>query len=100
LVNAEEQYKPDHFMPDLKDRETIETQRTGAKPRYFEFAEGNSGKFRKLPQVGNTMTTRWSRIGPAGQSKTHTFADESATAQATADFIEDKTGEGHVECSR
>jgi DNA ligase-1 len=67
------------------------------KPRYFEFVEGNSSKFWEVSQSGNSMTTRWGRIGSAGQSKTKTFADEQAAASATAVLIEDKTGEGYVE---
>jgi DNA ligase-1 len=70
------------------------------KPRYFEFMEGNSSKFWEVSQAGNTMTTRWGRIGSAGQSKTKTFADEPAAATAVAALIEDKTDEGYVERSR
>jgi predicted DNA-binding WGR domain protein len=46
------------------------------------------------------MTTRWGRIGSAGQSKTKTFADELAAEQAITDLIEDKTGEGYTERPR
>jgi DNA ligase-1 len=69
------------------------------KPRYFEFVEGNSSKFWEVSQAGNAMTTRWGRIGSAGQSKTKTFADEQAAATAIIDLIEKKTGEGYVERS-
>jgi DNA ligase-1 len=67
------------------------------KPRYFEFVEGNSSKFWEVFQSGNTMTTRWGRIGSAGQSKTKTFSDEQAAANAVAVLIEEKTDEGYVE---
>jgi DNA ligase-1 len=67
------------------------------KPRYFEFVEGNSSKFWEVSQAGNTMTTRWGRIGSAGQSKAKTFADEQAAAKAIIDLIEEKTGEGYIE---
>jgi predicted DNA-binding WGR domain protein len=70
------------------------------KPRYFEFVEGNSSKFWEVSQTGNAMTTRWGRIGSAGQSKTKTFADEKAAAHAIAILIEQKTGEGYLERSR
>jgi DNA ligase len=69
----------------------------GSKPRYFEFVEGNSSKFWEVSQSGNTMTTRWGRIGSAGQSKTKTFADEQAAVDAMALLIEEKTDEGYVE---
>jgi DNA ligase-1 len=68
-----------------------------AKPRYFEFVEGTSSKFWEVTHVGNTMTTRWGRIGSAGQSKTKTFADPQAVANAMAVLIEEKTDEGYVE---
>lgn len=67
------------------------------KPRYFEFVEGNSNKFWEISQAGNAMTTRWGRIGANGQSKTKTFADERAAADAVATLIEDKTSEGYIE---
>jgi len=68
--------------------------------RYFEFVEGTSNKFWEVSQDGNTMTTRWGRIGSAGQSKTKTFADAQAAANAMAVLIEEKTDEGYAERSR
>jgi DNA ligase-1 len=70
-----------------------------AKPRYFEFVKGNSSKFWEVSQSGNTMTTRWGRIGSAGQSKTKTFADEPAAANAVAVLIKEKTDDRYVERS-
>lgn len=67
------------------------------KPRYFEFVEGNSSKFWEVSQSGNTMTTRWGRIGSTGQSKAKTFADEQAASNAIAVLVEEKTDEGYVE---
>ncbi len=69
----------------------------GSKPRHFEFVEGTSSKFWEVSQSGNTMTTRWGRIGSAGQSKTKTFADDQTAIDAMTDLIEDKTGEGYIE---
>jgi predicted DNA-binding WGR domain protein len=43
------------------------------------------------------MTTRWGRIGSAGQSKTKTFADDKAAVDAMSVLIEEKTDEGYVE---
>jgi DNA ligase-1 len=70
---------------------------SGSKPGYFEFVEGTSSKFWEVSQSGNTMTTRWGRIGSAGQSKTKTFADEQAAADAMAVLIEEKTDDGYEE---
>ncbi len=67
------------------------------KPRYFEFVEGNSSKFWEVSQSGNTMTTRWGRIGSVGQSKTKNFADDQAATNAIALLIEEKTDEGYAE---
>ncbi len=69
----------------------------GKGARYFEFVEGTSNKFWEVSQTDNTMTTRWGRIGSAGQSKTKTFADAQAAATAMAILIEEKTDEGYVE---
>ncbi len=71
---------------------------TAVGPRYFEFVQGTC-KFWEVSQSGNTMTTRWGRIGSAGQSKTKTFADPQAAASAMAVLIEEKTAEGYLERS-
>ncbi len=70
---------------------------SNSKPRYFEFVEGSSSKFWEVSQSGNAMTTRWGRIGSAGQSKTKTFADEQAAADAMAVLIDEKSDEGYQE---
>jgi DNA ligase-1 len=67
------------------------------KARHFEFVKGTSSKFWEVSHAGNTMTTRWGRIGSAGQSKTKTFADEKAAVRAMTGLIDEKTGEGYVE---
>jgi predicted DNA-binding WGR domain protein len=67
------------------------------KPRYFEFVGGTSSKFWEVSQSGNEMTTRWGRIGTAGQSKTKPFADAAAAAKQVAKLIAEKTGEGYVQ---
>jgi len=69
----------------------------GSKGRYFEYTEGSSNKFWEVSQAGNMMTTRWGRIGSAGQSKTKTFADAQAAANAVAMLVEEKTDEGYRE---
>jgi len=66
-------------------------------PRYFEYVEGKSSKFWEVSLAGNEMTTRWGRIGSAGQSKTKAFANESTAAQQVEKLIREKTEEGYVE---
>ena len=69
----------------------------GSKPRYFEFVSGGSSKFWEVSQSGADMTTRWGRIGSAGQGKTKTFADAAAAAKQVETLVAEKTGEGYVE---
>lgn len=69
----------------------------GAEPRRFEFVGGSSAKFWEVSCAGCEMTTRWGRIGSAGQSKTKTFADESAGAAAADKLIGEKLADGYVE---
>jgi len=73
---------------------------SASSPRYFEFVEGASSKFWEVTQTGNEMTTRWGRNGSAGQSKTKSFPDEQAAANAVARLIEEKTDEGYAERAR
>jgi DNA ligase 1 len=70
---------------------------SGTTPRYFEFTDDTSNKFWEISQSGDSLTTRWGRIGSTGQNKTKTFADEKAAANAVAKLIEQKTDEGYVE---
>jgi DNA ligase-1 len=65
--------------------------------RRFEFVAGTSKKFWEVEVQGKDMTTRWGRIGSAGQSKTKTFADTAAAKAAADKMIAEKTDEGYVE---
>lgn len=78
----------------------VVSRASASKPRYFEYVEGTSNKFWEVSQAGNTMTTRWGRIGSNGQSKTKAFASEESAANAVAKLIEEKTGEGYAERQR
>jgi predicted DNA-binding WGR domain protein len=68
-----------------------------SQPRHFEYVGGSSAKFWEVSQSGCDMTTRWGRIGSAGQSKTKSFPDEAAATKAVERLIAEKTGEGYVE---
>jgi DNA ligase 1 len=74
-----------------------EVKPTTGRKRYFELVEGTSSKFWEVWQSGCDMTTRWGKIGTAGQSKTKAFKDEAAAAAVVAKLIEEKTGDGYVE---
>ncbi|HEX8916091.1 MAG TPA: DNA ligase, partial [Humisphaera sp.] len=69
----------------------------GGSSRYFEYVEGTSSKFWAVSVAGAEVTTRWGRIGSAGQSKTKAYADGAAAAAAAAKLVEEKTADGYVE---
>ena len=67
------------------------------KKRYFECVDGGSSKFWEVWLDGKGVTTRWGKIGTAGQQKTKTF---DSTAKAIAEYdklLAEKTGKGYVE---
>jgi DNA ligase-1 len=68
-----------------------------AKPRRFEFAEGASNKFWEISMNGVEVTVRYGRIGTGGQTKTKTFADETAATEYLEKLIEEKTEKGYEE---
>lgn len=65
--------------------------------RRFEFQEGTSSKFWEIDQSGNDVTTRWGRIGTAGQEKTKTFASEAKARAEYDSLIREKTSKGYKE---
>src|SRR5262249_10185863 len=70
---------------------------SGSGKRYFELVAGTASKFWEVSVNGKEMTTRWGRIGSAGQSKTKTFADEAAARAQVEKLIVEKTTDGYVE---
>ncbi|MGC4122146.1 MAG: WGR domain-containing protein [Myxococcales bacterium] len=65
--------------------------------RYFEFQEGTSHKFWAVRREGTSVTTRYGKVGSAGQTTVKTEATE-AKAQALMDkLIREKTGKGYQE---
>ena len=78
----------------------VKSSASSANPRRFEFVEGASNKFWEVSQSGNSLTTRWGRIGSNGQSKTKTYADPQAASVAMAKLIGEKTDEGYIERPR
>jgi DNA ligase-1 len=68
-----------------------------AAKRYFECVAGASSKFWEISVTGSDMTTRWGRIGSAGQSKTKSFKDEAAAQAQAEKLIAEKTGDGYLE---
>jgi DNA ligase-1 len=66
-------------------------------PRYFEYSEGSSNKFWEVSQSHCSVTTRWGRIGSAGQSKIKTYEDMGAASSQLAKLISEKMSDGYVE---
>ncbi|MBL8916294.1 MAG: WGR domain-containing protein [Archangium sp.] len=65
--------------------------------RYFEFSEGTSNKFWEVWIEGNSLMTRYGKIGANGQQ---TVKDEGSPAGAQKLYdklIREKTGKGYVE---
>ncbi|WP_390884399.1 WGR domain-containing protein [Humisphaera borealis] len=65
--------------------------------RRFEYNDEKSSKFWEVGRSGCDVTTKWGRIGSAGQSKSKTFANEDAAKKQAEKLIEEKTGEGYDE---
>ena len=65
--------------------------------RNFEFVGGNSCKFWEVTVTGSDVTVRYGRIGTDGQSKTKSFADETAAVRHAEKLIAAKTGKGYLE---
>lgn len=84
-------------LPARMAAQETEVAVTSGAARYFEFVDEKSSKFWEVAQQGNQMTTRWGKIGTAGQSKTKPFADEAAAQKAVAKLIEEKTADGYLE---
>jgi uncharacterized protein (TIGR02996 family) len=64
-------------------------------PRY-EFKEGSSSKFWEITVEGKKVTTRWGRIGTAGQSKTKSFASPAAAQKEYDKLLGEKTRKGYT----
>jgi predicted DNA-binding WGR domain protein len=65
--------------------------------RYFEFVSGSSRKFWEISWSGSDVTTRWGRIGTAGQSKTKKSKDAAAAKKEYDKLIAEKTNKGYTE---
>ncbi|QEL15654.1 DNA ligase [Limnoglobus roseus] len=64
-------------------------------PRRFEVDE----KFWEVALVGTTVTTRWGKIGTAGQEKAKEFASEEKARKEYDKLIVEKTGKGYAPVS-
>lgn len=89
--------RPALIVPAPAAPPTPATISTAGTPRYFEYSDGKSHKFWEVSQAGRDMTTRWGKVGSAGQTKTKTFASEEAAAKQVAKLIAEKLADGYTE---
>lgn len=63
--------------------------------RRYEFVEGSSKKFWEIELEDDTFTTRWGRIGSAGQEKTVAFDSPAEAREAHDKLITEKEKKGY-----
>ncbi|MBA3397521.1 MAG: WGR domain-containing protein [Deltaproteobacteria bacterium] len=66
-------------------------------PRYFEFVEGTSSKFWEIRLDGDSVRTRYGKIGTSGQQ---TLKDFDSADKATKEYdklVAEKTKKGYEE---
>ena len=68
-----------------------------ARKRRFELVAGTSLKFWEIAQAGNAFTTRYGRIGSAGQETTKRFSGAAAATKAYEQLVANKVREGYQE---
>ena len=65
-------------------------------PRY-EFSEGSSRKFWQISLGGTSFTTRYGKIGTAGQSATKRFGSAAEAQKAHDKLVAEKVKKGYVQ---
>ena len=65
--------------------------------RRFEYIDAASAKFWEIEGAGSEVTTRWGRIGTAGQATTKGFPSVAAAEAAIEKQVREKTGKGYLE---
>jgi predicted DNA-binding WGR domain protein/ankyrin repeat protein len=63
----------------------------------YELVDGTSSKFWEVQVVGSTLTTRWGRIGTAGQTKAKAFASDALARKERDALVAEKLGKGYRE---
>lgn len=65
--------------------------------RYFELSDDKSSKFWEISAQGTEVTTRWGRIGTAGQTKTKTYDTAQMALAAASKAAAGKIRKGYTE---
>ena len=66
-------------------------------PRRFVCTEDDANKFWEGAVEGSALTTRWGKVGTAGQSKTKSFPSAQAAQKELEALVREKVGKGYVE---
>lgn len=97
------------YLDDLKRLDECLAKCTDAQPaqsapatvssgkRRFEFQEGSSSKFWEIEIESNKLTTRWGKIGTAGQTKTLELASEQEAKSQSDKLVKEKCKKGYIE---
>jgi len=65
--------------------------------RYFEFSEGTSNKFWEVSLDGNSVRTRYGKIGTPGQSTIKDFSSKPDAQKELDKLVAEKTKKGYAE---
>lgn len=65
--------------------------------RYFEFRDEKSHKFWEVELTGDTFTTRYGKIGTAGQASSKSYDSDDAAAKECEKLVRDKLIKGYKE---
>jgi predicted DNA-binding WGR domain protein len=68
-----------------------------AAPRYFEFVEGTSNKFWEIKLDGNSVRTRYGKIGTGGQQTLKEFDSSDKANKEYDKLVGEKTKKGYEE---
>jgi predicted DNA-binding WGR domain protein len=66
-------------------------------PRYFEFSEGTSNKFWEIRLDGNSVRTRYGKIGTGGQQTLKDYDNAAAANKEYDKLVAEKTKKGYEE---
>jgi len=66
-------------------------------PRYFEFSEGSSNKFWEIRIDGNSVRTRYGKIGASGQQTLKDYPNAAAATKEYDKLVAEKTKKGYEE---
>lgn len=75
----------------------VAVEKSASGVRRFECTEGGASKFWEMSVSGSSVTTRWGKIGTAGQEKTKTYATADKARQEADKLIAEKTARGYAE---